>query len=69
MVHGRAKEKKEKGKKQYIGQDIYLFFPKIGIWRDDILLPSGAGKGQRFFFWVYIQVFFLFSGVLTSFPV
>jgi len=32
MVHGRAKEKKrkitkEKKQKQYIGQDIYLFFP------------------------------------------
>ena len=56
-------KKKRKIKKQYIGQDIYLFFPKIGIWHDDILLPSGGGKGQRFFFWVYIQVFSFFSGV------
>lgn len=61
LAHGtwpcqRKKNKKNKNKTIY-WSGYLSFFPKIGIWHDDILLPSGEGKGQRFFFWVYIQVF------------
>lgn len=33
LAHGTwpCQRKKKEGKKQYIGQDSYLFFPKIGI--------------------------------------
>lgn len=61
LAHGtwpcQRKKKKNIKKNNILVRIFIFFFPKIGIWLDDILLPSGGGKGQRFFFWVYIQVF------------